>query len=367
MRRTCRARLCYLDNSVEPTVILVRRFAWSIALLVLLLVLVPVIALTALRTTSLLREVEGRVSSAPKEGQFIAGDDVQLFAQELGPVYGTPVVLLHGPGLWSDSWRPSMRALADAGYHVIAIDLPPFGFSFRPPGGDYSTEAQARRLAAALDSFGLLHAVIVAHSVSARPVVELLLRQPERASALVLVAPHLGLQEPPGSDPGVLAHIAFSADTVRNGLVAATVTNPWMTGDLIERAARQPAARSAERIAVLQRPLRLTGTTEAVGRWLEHHTMSHENPASRQPLRYKDLQVQTLVLWGTDDPVVPISEGEHLGTLMPAMVLSRLPGIGHLPMLEDERRFNAMLVDALGVMAPALPAAAPMQRAASAR
>src|SRR5512135_1517106 len=134
MRRTRGAALCYLGNSAEPLILLVRRFAWSVALLVLLLVLVPIIGLTALRTASLLREVDGRVSSAPKDGQFIGGDDVQLFAQELGPAYGTPVVLVHGPGLWSEAWRSTMRALADAGYRVIAIDLPPFGFSFRPPG-----------------------------------------------------------------------------------------------------------------------------------------------------------------------------------------------------------------------------------------
>jgi pimeloyl-ACP methyl ester carboxylesterase len=76
-----------------------------------------------------------------------------------------------------------------------------------------------------------------------------------------------------------------------------------------------------------------------VGRWIQHHVMSHENPASRQPLRYKTLEVPTLLLWGADDPVVPPNEGQHITTLMPTAVLSTL-------------------LDALGVMAPTLPAAA---------
>jgi pimeloyl-ACP methyl ester carboxylesterase len=340
----------------------VRRLLWSIGLLLLLLVLVPVIALTALRTMSLLREVEGRVSSAPKDGQFVAANDVQLFVQELGPAYGTPVVLVHGPGLWSESWRPTLRALADAGYRVFAIDLPPFGFSFRPPSGDYSTEAQAKRLAAALDSLGLARAIIVAHSLSARPVIEAVLNQPERAAALVLVAPHLGLQVPPGVDPGLLAHVLLGLDPVRNGVVASSVTNPWLTAELVDRVARQPAARAPERVAVLQRPLHLTGTTESVGRWIEQHVMSHENPASRQPLLYKSLKIPTLLLWGAEDPIVPPNEGQHITTLMPAAVLSTLPGLGHVPMLEDERKFNSALLDALGVMAPTPAAAAQAPR-----
>lgn len=335
-----------------------RRFAWSLGLLAIALVLVPVIVLTALRSAALVREVEGRVTSAPKDGQFIAGDDVQLFVQEQGPAYGTPVVLVHGPGLWSEAWRPTMRALADAGYRAIALDLPPFGFSFRPPSADYSTEAQARRLGAALDALGLSHAVLVAHSVNARAVVELLLRQPERATALVLVAPHLGLRDPPGQDPGLVAHALLRLEPVRNGVVAASFTNPWFTRDLLQRVTRQPAALSAERIAQLQQPFRLTGTTEAAGRWLQQHVMSHENPASRQPLRYKDFPVATLAIWGSDDPIAPLSEGQHLAGLMPALVLSTLPGVGHLPMLEDERSFNAKLIEALGVLAPTLPAAA---------
>jgi pimeloyl-ACP methyl ester carboxylesterase len=340
----------------------VRRLLWSIGLLLLLLVLVPVIALTALRTMSLLREVEGRVSSAPKDGQFVAANDVQLFVQELGPAYGTPVVLVHGPGLWSESWRPTMRALADAGYHAFAIDLPPFGFSFRPSSGDYSTEAQAKRLAAALDSLGLARSIIVAHSLSARPVIEAVLSQPERAAALVLVAPHLGLQVPPGGDPGLLAHVLLGLDPVRNGVVASSATNPWFTAELVDRVARQPAARAPERVAVLQRPLHLTGTTESVGRWIEQQVMSHENPASRQPLRYKSIEIPTLLLWGAEDPIVPPSEGQHITTLVPTAVLSTLPGLGHVPMLEDERKFNSALLDALGVMAPTPAAAAQAPR-----
>lgn len=334
-----------------------RALFWSVVL-VALAALLPLVGATVLRSASLLREVQGRLSHAPKEGQFIAGDDVQLFMMEAGPAFGTPVVLVPGPGGWSGLWRPTMEALADAGYHVIALDLPPFGYSFRPASGDYSTESQARRLAAALDALGLARAAFVAHSVSARTVVEFVMHQPDRASALVLVAPQLGLQEPPGASANVATHALLDYGVVRNAVVASTLSNPWVTEQLVRRVTRRSEAVTPERIALLQQPLHLTGTTDAIGRWLEHFVLSEESPASRQPLRYKDLQMPTLLIWGTDDPVAPLSQGQHLASLLPASVLSTMPGVGHWPPLEDERAFNAQLVDALAVMAPTLPAAA---------
>lgn len=46
------------------------------------------------------------------------------------PSQGAPVVLLvHGYGASSYHWRYNIPALADAGYHVYAIDLLGFGYS----------------------------------------------------------------------------------------------------------------------------------------------------------------------------------------------------------------------------------------------
>src|SRR5262249_32879499 len=42
------------------------------------------------------------------------------------PPDGVPVVLIHGTAAWSELWRATIDALAAAGFHVVALDLPPF-------------------------------------------------------------------------------------------------------------------------------------------------------------------------------------------------------------------------------------------------
>ena len=78
--------------------------------------------------------------------------DLDVFIQQVGPANGVPVLFIHGLGAWSETWRPTMETLAEAGYRCIAVDLPPFGYSRRPANRDYSTVAQARRILGVLES-----------------------------------------------------------------------------------------------------------------------------------------------------------------------------------------------------------------------
>jgi pimeloyl-ACP methyl ester carboxylesterase len=51
-----------------------------------------------------------------------------------------------------------------------------------------------------------------------------------------------------------------------------------------------------------------------------------------------------LVPWGDEDRVTPIGQGQHLKSVLPDATLVTLPGIGHIPQLEDENRFNDALI-----------------------
>ncbi len=61
--------------------------------------------------------------SAPS-GRLVTAGDVRIFLQEAGPPDGPPVVLVHGTGAWSETWRATLAALAAAGWHAVALDLP---------------------------------------------------------------------------------------------------------------------------------------------------------------------------------------------------------------------------------------------------
>src|SRR4051812_31013301 len=70
-----------------------------------------------------------RFHTVPVEG-------VEIFYREAGPLDGPTVLLLHGFPTSSHMYRGLIPLLADR-YHVIAPDLPGFGFSATPPRDRY--------------------------------------------------------------------------------------------------------------------------------------------------------------------------------------------------------------------------------------
>ena len=169
-------------------------------LLVLLLAIILVIA--SFRLAASIRETGTRPQLAPRTGHLVPTRSGGVFVQEKGPEDGVPVVLFHGTAAWSELWRHTSDALAAAGFHVIALDLPPFGFSDRP--GSYTRQDQAARISDVLDALKAPPAIIVGHSFGAGAATELAMRYPDRARALVLVDAALGLTAAPSAAPWVI-------------------------------------------------------------------------------------------------------------------------------------------------------------------
>jgi pimeloyl-ACP methyl ester carboxylesterase len=98
---------------------------------------------------------------------------------------GEPVVLI--PGLFGSAFgfRRLIPLLSAAGCRTIVIEPLGIGASGRPERADYSLTAQADRIAAALDTLGVAHAIIVAHSVGASMAYRLAYRRPDLVRAIV--------------------------------------------------------------------------------------------------------------------------------------------------------------------------------------
>src|SRR5512146_661849 len=77
-------------------------------------------------------------------------DGVKMFYREAGPADGPVVLLLHGFPTSSHMFRNLIPTLADR-YHVIAPDLPGFGFSDAPDRKRYRYTFE--NLAKVIDSF----------------------------------------------------------------------------------------------------------------------------------------------------------------------------------------------------------------------
>lgn len=106
---------------------------------------------------------------------------------------GRTVVLLHGKNFFAAYWRETIRALAQAGFRVIAPDQVGFGKSDKP-ALYYSFHQLARNTKQLLDTLGVRKAVIVGHSMGGMLATRFALLYPETTEKLVLENP-IGLED----------------------------------------------------------------------------------------------------------------------------------------------------------------------------
>ena len=236
-----------------------------------------------------------------------------------------PLVLLHGIGASKDHWPRLARRLAGH-VRVIAPDLVGFGESSRPavgsPGGDYSMAGQAASVVRFLDALGLADVHLGGSSMGGRVAAEVAVAHPERVRTLWLMAPA-------GAEGTALSELidltlagepiplfAQTADEYAAS-IAFTMRQP---PDIPRPAFRVLAAEGAAHHALNLEIFDLISAEYAAGPRLEERIAGLETP--------------TLVTWGTKDRVLHPSGADTLVDVLPDARVQKLPGIGHLPMLE---------------------------------
>lgn len=289
-----------------------------------------------------LREVELASEVAPKTGRYVNADDVAIYIQEHGPKDGPPVVLIHGTSAWSGTWRDTQTALADNGFRVIAMDLPPFGFSQRPAEARYDRPKQAARILGVLDALNIDKAHLVGHSFGGGPTLEAALLHPDRVGKLVLVDAAISLDSA-GVEPGLAATLA-GIPWLRETAIACTFQNPLVTEQVVQSMIFDPADATPDRVALYQAPFAVKDTTPAIGAWIEELAAPGQNAWSLDRDRISALPNRTLLIWGDEDTITPPSQARELHELLPRSRIVWIEGAGHLPQIEDVHAFNEALL-----------------------
>jgi len=112
--------------------------------------------------------------------------EVKVFYREAGPRSGPTVLLLHGFAASSYMYRDVIEALSDK-YHVIAPDLPSFGYTEAPARGayDYTFDTLAATLQRFTEQLKLERYALVVHDYGAPVGWRLASAHPERITALI--------------------------------------------------------------------------------------------------------------------------------------------------------------------------------------
>ncbi|MCA1750074.1 MAG: alpha/beta hydrolase, partial [Sphingomonadales bacterium] len=244
-----------------------------------------------------------------------------------GPRDALPVILLHGSNADLHTWQAWTDALSGR-YRVIRYDQAGHGLTGPVPGGDYSRAAMAADVGRVADALSLDRFVLGGNSMGGGVALEYALAHPGRLAGLVLVdtsgAPRLEQAD------GNLAFTLARVPVVRELMAQVTPRS------LVERSLSQSVSNKAVVTpATVDRYwelLRYPGNREAT---MRRFSQAY-NPFEEGRLRR--LSVPTLVIWGEEDRLIPLSSGRWLAERLPRATLVTYPGIGHIPMEEAPQK-----------------------------
>lgn len=252
-----------------------------------------------------------------------------------GPEERLPVVLLHGLGAWSYTWRHLLPALG-ALRRALAVDLLGHGYSDSPLGGDYSPRGLFRHLESTLEALGIERAVWAGNSLGGGLGLLAAMERPESVGGLILLSPAGYPQKLPRNLaimqwPGLTRLFQFfpARLIVKDMLLRVFHRPDLMPPDLIERYAA-PLTDRRRRRAVLE---------AAASIWPE----DLEAIAARIP----DIKAPTLIIWGEEDRITPPELAHRYLQEIAGSRLVMLSSSGHAPQEERPQETAAEILSFL--------------------
>jgi pyruvate dehydrogenase E2 component (dihydrolipoamide acetyltransferase) len=262
------------------------------------------------------RIVKKDVLSFLRQAPAVADSSVRLNRIWLHEGNAATIVLVHGFGAESNSWRPLVHAMRAAGVladiGVLAIDLPGHGKS--PDYEALSLQSIADAVEAVLREEYAEPTHVVGHSFGGAVAAQLAASSRLAVRSLTLIAP---------AGIGESCNWAFI-----NGLTKSTdraALRPWLE-ELVQDASFIDEAFVATAEQQLGRP----GRKEALERMAAAFFRDGRQQVDLTPVLSK-LSMPARVVWGVADRILPIA---HADRLAGAVAQHRIAGVGHLPQIE---------------------------------
>jgi len=276
-------------------------------------------------------ERDGRYWPNRDSSRFVDAGGIRWHVQVMGQ--GPTLLLLHGTGAASHSWRDLAPLLAQH-YTVLAPDLPGHGFSQLPTADRLSLSGMSALLDDLLQALTADPAVIAGHSAGAAIAAQMCLEGSISPRSLIslngALLPLTGLQ---GHLFLPMARF-LSRRPMWARLLARSACEPKVVRRLLDRTGSVIEPRGIDLYATL---LRNNGHTAAalgmMANW-DLHPLLHRLP---------ELKPELLLVVGENDRMVPAEEAERIKARLPAAEIHSLPGYGHLLHEEQPEEIAALI------------------------
>lgn len=295
-----------------------------------------------------------RAKYASAASQFVEvtpGTVVHL--RDEGPRDAPVVMLLHGSNASLQTWEPWVARLRER-YRVVSLDFPAHGLTGPSADGDYTSAAYAALVEQVRARLGIERMVLGGNSMGGGVAWRYGLAHADRLAGLVLVDAS-GQPQPERSKPPLGFYLA-RVPGVRD--ILASVTPRWIIGRSLVQSVSVTEIVDDAMIDRYWELLLYPGNREAT---LDRFSQYSEPPDTEALRR---LNVPTVILWGNEDRLIPVSVAAWFAERLPNARLTVLDGVGHIPMEEAPDRALVPVLKLLGEVYPS-PAAPASPTAAS--
>ena len=277
---------------------------------------------------------EGRDWPNRESSRFVTAAGLRWHVQITG--HGPALLLIHGTGAATHSWRDLLPLLARH-YTVLAPDLPGHGFTATPPRQGLSLPGMACSLGELLRVLDSRPLLVCGHSAGAAILARMCLDG--RIAPRLLISLNGALL----SLSGLPGHLFSPIARLRavNPLVPRLFA--WRASDraaldrLIDSTGSRIDARGIELYGRLVRnPAHVAGALSMMANW-DLRPLERELPRLAPPL---------VLVVGERDGTIPPREAWRVRALLPSAKLVSLPRLGHLAHEEQPRRIAALMLRA---------------------
>jgi magnesium chelatase accessory protein len=284
-------------------------------------------------------EIDGRDWPNRSASRFVKAAGLHWHVQQFGPASTDvpAIVLLHGTGSSSHSWRDVAPRLAQD-YSVIVMDLPGHAFTTMPPNAEQSLAGMSRNLAALLQELKVSPTLIAGHSAGAAVAARMILDKSISPAALVsLNGAFIAF--------GGLAGQFFSP--VARLLAAGSLASRFFAWQANDPAIVQKLVRSTGSLLddvgmnLYARLVRSPGHVSAALAMMAHWDL--------EPLE-RELPRLSLPVWmvaAENDTTVPAIQAAQIARRLPRSHQVLWPMLGHLAHEESPAQCAALLKDVM--------------------
>jgi pimeloyl-ACP methyl ester carboxylesterase len=267
----------------------------------------------------------------------IEANGIRLWTEDFGDRRDPTLLLIMGASAQGIQWpEPFIQQFVDRNFHVIRYDNRDTGQSscFDFAKQPYDLDDLARDAVGVLDAYDVESAHVAGASMGGMITQTLMIRYPKRvrSASIIMSSPLAGSRDGmpmlmaddlPGPDPEWLAKIVALQQTMPTNTVDEMID--MRVAMFTSLAGRMRVDTAALRDIASREVARAMNFAAQANHSL---AIGASSPNDRRPL-LKKTSIPTLVIHGTDDPILPYPHGKALAAAIPGAKLLTFDGMGH--------------------------------------